>query len=804
MVPKGTKLYYASAKFRELQLDKMMHQEPVPDFPILRNFFVGRSQDAMRYSATVNNLTTYYSLRYGEDPENYQSRNFDVTHVYTVKRDIKLMNLMDRENITHLIYRDPDSPFHVSKIDIPLHKDNSPYHTLRHHDKGRELMKKHGVEEKHMYSGFVLLIMAMGYYLPVLKRASSVFYDYTIIELLQVYIQNKGIDIDGWFQPDAPEFHQEYAIFNPVDTLKPDYKSPLSWRQHIPAVKVSEMTVNQRFKFHLDIVEKWRINVIKQAQESIKFSTEAIADLTKNGTSSQTYIEEVDATGEDMPVEKLIETFKELIRGGQQRIHNIATEIPLVSSLRRSQKIKTSIQIYYNEKVHSCKFGGCDSPVTFETDSCKKSLNDLAREMRLYPNANNLHHNGQTVADHCIWVTRAAHKWLGYSDHPWTIGIDPALRNLTLISAFLHDIGKIGDNDTWTLPNHHVKPDHPYRGFNYMMKWLDFRYLNSSSMAAEKKLDILNDCNVKSSFDIATVATVVALHHHLGELLMQVDYLLPSQTMSFKGPHVLTMTVKKYFGHKGIDGYMNTSYNLLRYVLDTMMEFKYILYYFDFLNYYQTAGGNIDNKKELHQALLILLAVSAADVYGSHEVPDNAEKYSIYDASTSAILDPSILTIATHKHASIPEIFRGYYNYMYYTFGLKERSNMMAFANTVQDTHSFVEAWKHFEGLLNHIHEPEKFRLPLIFCRLATEDIQTFLTDLLRLLKTGQLPTGTDIKRLPNSLCKQLLRPGSSRDPLVNMFKTHRHKGLAQQAPDLGTVSMSKLTDRARSAQAPF
>lgn len=799
LISKGTKLYYASAKFRELQMDKIMHNEQVPDYPSKKNLFLGGHIDALGYSNTVNDLGVYYSLSYGSKPERYLSDNFNVTHVYTVKQDIKLMNLMDRGNIGYLLYDDPKSPFHISKIGIPVHKNNSPYNTVMRSSDGKKILKASGIDsrnkEQYIYSGFLLLVAATGFYLKALKRNSSIFYDYTIIELLRKYVEHSSLNIDGWYQPETPTFHIEYAIFYPRSTLKPDYNSPLSWKSHLP--DISSMTIKQKIKYYLGIVEKWRLDRISRSEETIDEQKAAIKALREYGTNSLIYKDEVSATGENVPISTLINQLQSIIDHELKVISDIKNDIPSAVKLKRSQGIKTSIQVYYNQKTHSCNFGGCEKTVTFETNDCKQSMDDLVKEMRLYPNADTLHHNGQTIADHSIWVTRAAHKWLGFVDHPWTIGIDPSLRNLTLISAFLHDIGKIGDNDTKSLVKNNVKPDHPYRGFNYIMKWLDFKFIDR----VDARLDILNTCNVRSAFSIATVATVIALHHHFGELLMSMEYLLPSKLSFFKGPHVLMMTVSKYISHPRIDGSLSGNSTLILNVLDTMVEFKYILYYLDFLNYYEMSGGNLNDKKELHQSLLILLAVSAADVYGSHEVAEATQKYSIYDASTSQILDPHILNNITNKHDSIPEIFRGYYNYLYYTIGIKERSNIIAFADTVDDPKSFMEAWKHFKGLLNHIEDPEKFRLPFIFSRIGVDSSEIFLTQLLRLLKTGQLPYGLCTKKLPIMLCKELLGTSSKQDPMVKMFKTHRHRGMSQQAPDLGTVP---VTASKFSSQAPF
>lgn len=823
MIPNNTKVYYASAKFRELQLDKIMNGDPMPDFPVSKNFFVGRCSDVLSYTCTVNDMDTYYvNLQSGDT---YIKKNFHVTHAYKTKRDVNLINLMDKDTISYLLFDDTLSPFHVSKINVPVHQDEDPYNQIRNNIRATQLLKKYGVDIKGLdntsfrYSGFVLLIAATSFHEEVTRRYSSIFFDYTMIELLRRYV--KGV-IDGWYQPPTPTFHVEYALFDPLDTLEANYDDPISWVHH---VNTEGMVLKQKLKMRLDIIKNWREEAIANSQHIIGQYQQQLEDFQKNGTDDPAYIEEVEYSGKDLSAREYIEQIHMLIQMEQDTIKRIKTKQPNVASLYgflgiTQTRIKNGLQKYYNRKIKTCKYGACARPPSLEGTKCQSTLNALAAEMRLYPNANNNHHRGATVSDHSIWVARTMHRWLGYRNHPWTYDIAEELRNVALIAAFLHDIGKIGDRDVRTLPEKHLKRDHPYIGFNYIMRWMEFKLQGGSETetgAATEltPLDVLQNCYFHSSFHKAVIATTVAMHHHLGELLMSVHHYLPKYIGITKHeknfPAILNISLTRYFYHPAL-----SKSNLLSDVLSTMVEFKYILYYFDFLHHYQLAGGNLGDKDQVMQALLIVLGVSAADAYGSHPVSNTTQEYSVYEAPLSQLLDPQILDNVTREHrdTEYPEIFRGYYNFLYYTIGLRERENIIAFARTVNNPKGFLQTWYQFREFMNHVTDPdtmdsmESMELSGLYTRLDVSDITSLLTTLLRLLKTGEVERGQCVYAIPTALRIQLSEESSEDQmhPLAKQFITHRHHDLMEA--ELGTIPMSKVPkdDRqyGRYGQAPF
>lgn len=802
----GTVVYYASAKFRELQMDKIMNNVEVPYFPSERNFFVSDRDTIMGYTNIIDNPAVYFlpsRTEYAKQPS--VKTQFNVTHVYSMTRNVHLMDIMNRDNIKFLLFEDPDSPFHISKSNISVHDADDPYNHIRKMRAAIEFFTEYGfnllVDQSSLrYSGFLMLVAATNYFNKALSRYSSIFFDYTMIELFRQYTKSKNMEIDGWYQPKGYGLHVEYALFNPTETLQPELKHPHSWFSVVDQIPI----LKQRVKIQLTLIQKWREQELKNANEELALFKGYLHDFDKRGVNAVDYMESLEEDNELTP-KKYREFIIEYIRKYTYMVDEIRTSAPTAKALYRLIGLKAKgppnqytnhLQSYYNRRAQSCRFGACTTPFGFEYKECQMSLDDLAAEMRLYPNANNVHHVGKTVADHSIWVARAMHQWLGYIDHPWTFDIDPALRNVALIAAFLHDIGKIGDRDVRSLPEDDVKPDHPYRGFSYLMRWIDFRLQGSAS---SHPMDILKQCKMRSPFYIAIVATAVAMHHHLGELLMTVDYLLPYHLNTYEQPrgipHILHMSIDQYFYHPGY-----AQQTLVAQVLNTMIEFKYILYYFDFLKHYKTAGGNLNKRDELEQALLITLAVSAADVYGSHSVSKDTEERSIYDAGTSQILDPQILNNITREHQhNVPEMYRGYYRFLYYTIGLKERANIVTYASTVSDPDSFLSAWEHIRGLFDHL-ENDEVVLPPIFRQLDMTDATSFLTSLLRLLKSGQGSGDMISRKIPQHLKEQLMAQTEYNESLVQQFRTHRNKGLSKELPEFGIVPLECRFSRARSA----
>lgn len=780
-LPAGQICYYSSAKFRELQLDRLLMGEPMEHFPTDANFFLSDYKSAIVYSTKVEN--------YGN---NTDRQHFDVTHVYRVKRETKLLDLMDIDNIRRLLYEDPSSPFHISKAHISVGGITSAGDILsivRNTRDGRTYIYDNGLTKDNLVvSGYLLLTVATNYgFTPsgpaYLTRYSNVRIDYIIAELMSSH----AMDYDGWYQPaQKGGFHMEWMFFRPSDVLEPFLDHPASWHQQLIAHGWNpDMKLHQKEVLRLDLVGQWRKEEESELLNNLKQMQARLASLKKDGTNSKYYKEELKELDDpDLTVSSLIRNYLYETVNIKRKIKEVKTTMPTTYSLALKLKLmgcdslppRDIIQKHVNRHL---LLPSSQHKITCFNE-CQFNLDNLAREMEKYKNANNIHHRGLTVSDHSIWVTRAMHRWLGFVDHPWTVDITD--RNVALIAAFMHDIGKIGDTDTEGLKKNTVKPDHPIRGYEYMLNWSQFK--TADGVQSSLIDDIINMCSM-NPWAVATVATVAALHHHFGELVMALDRypisMIGNRTAGpdgqiWKIPTALAITEKKYIEHPLL--YNNC---LLSKLLDTIHESKYIIFYFDFLLHFSHASGDIHDTKGLDQTLRILMAISAADVYGAHPVEDKGE--SIYDASLAKLLDPSILhhKTRTHDGRQYPEIFRPYYQYLYYTNGIREKNTVLAYAATVVDRDNFLEGWTGFSKLLSHIENPAKAGLPAIFRSLDVTSTESFVRDLFRLLKSGEVSSsGAMIKSLPIGLTDALkdtsLNP-VNRD-LIRKFNSHRHQEL--------------------------
>jgi len=836
---KDTLYYYSSARFRELQLDYIMNGKKVPQFPTKVNFFVGGYEDAMLYTSLIDNHDIYYN-EYGIDKKflkgakgpigTYLRRNFNVTHVYRASKKLKLFELMNRDNIKHLLFDDPDSPFHISKSDIKVHESTDVLYHIRSSAKGKAFAQIHNVsvanrDATYNFSAFSMLVAATNYFDDELSRYSSYSFDYTLIELLRTYLSSKGVKCDGWYQPKVGDFHVEWAFFDPVKSLVADFNHSKSWSHvlKLDGRDIANMSLHKKQKTKLKLVEKWRAQEEKKAITELTMYQDALKQLDTQGIKSEYYKENyADMKGSLKEMITSTMANLEYAKKSLEKIRNkpvdnnvIATKLLGYKLFGKNRVMGSEVQKYVNKQMMACEHGGCvEQPVSY--NRCQKQLHVLVEEMDLYSNPNNDHHVGERVSDHTIWVTRAMHRWLGYRDHPWTMDIENGLRNLALGAAFLHDIGKIGDADVTGLVQNGVKSEHPYHGYEYLTELSSFK--GTDSKESRILYNVMSDCRFKhgAPIHLATVATTAAMHHHLGEFLMAFKVYKFTDIGNFAGdwkpPYVMKRTNKLYLYHN-----ISGGGNILSAILNTTKtELKYMLYLFDFLRLYADAGGDIYNTNELDQALKIVLAVSAADVYGAHPVENTVTSDSIYEASLSTLLDPQILHHDTRKHTSgqsavVPEIFRPYYRYLYYTLGINERNMLLTYVSTIADTGVFLEAWLNWKLLMNHIDNPKR-RLPPIFATLDMSSTETFITGLLRMIKSGELPKRTTLsQRVPEKIINELkmeyddTSENISEHPLISKFINHKHPELIRQAPEVfGQAKVDAGRYKALHLQAPF
>lgn len=789
-IPSGHKMFYTSAKFRDLLIHKTIHDKPLPEFPTNKNFFLSDYTEALSYGTMAGTRVNYYL----SNCDIYRMPNLNVTHVYEVIKPLRLLKLMDQHNIKTLLFDDPRSPFHISNIDINVMRGDEIKNIMRRHRRQiKEFSEKHIDKDIviNPYSAFALLLIATGY-LFGMKRESSIFYDYILANLLKTYFDNNSQDIDGWYQS-SDTFHTEYGIFKPYECLRNLTDHPLGWRSNYdgsldPLRKFRALIVN------LDALYAFKENNIRREIQLLKDQlNDLYEDVYEDDEEMSRYID-MGYTEKDAR-ELLIKRDIDILQGNMDDLIQSLRDRVTVSRhdflkfLKKEGKIRSikpnSVQRYYNKTNGYCKFQACSKPLSFE--SCQNELQGLLEEMRHYKNKIDTHHVGATVADHSIWVLRTMYNWLGYMDHPWTDGILFELRNATLLAAFLHDIGKIGDKDTAPA----LRIDHPYRGFLYLNDRLTFKCVEKEC----SKLSDLIGYNITD--DVKTILSVVsAMHQYLGNLLMTVNVLRISdmeRANKIDFPHSFN------YNHFITD--LPDTYRL-HYILNYITEFKYIAFYLTLIRHLYDIDRErtfINNWDNMEQLLLILLAVSASDTFGSYPVEDIGN--SRYDTQFGSILDPQVLYADTNlgEGAVVIDVLRPYYKYLYHTIGLSEKDKLLSFCKTVKDPIMFMMAWNSYPSYIKALLSNKE--VPDVYIHLNSDDPQTYARDLLRLLKSGSIThdvrgvkgaegatDGKSVRLLPSGRVTGYLlsepepielKPGGD----MYSFCLHRHPGFSDQAP---------------------
>ena len=842
-------LFYSKASFKEQQLDQMMMKKPVSAFPTESNFFLTTSQsNTMGYTATRDVENFYEDLMYRHDDlVPYLSKDFNVTHVYRPTRSLKLFNLMDIENIKALLFYDVNSPFHISKKDIVINPDNQqPYDNVKApgqrvklrqffeeiSEKGSKFnptVLKPETANKHTWSpdkfgGFIMLVASTNYHKlenPLshetrgrLERYSSYNHDYIFAKIFKDYLSVRGFD--GWWQPKGHGLHEEVMIFDPIGSIEPDVNHPRSWTANIPSLN--------KFKIHVDLLSGWRQSTGSKLTERLTTERSKLNDLKLNGVDSVSY-KEYTADGYEASLDQVITAIESDISSLEEKIskfdhinrnnNNVIKQY--IRKLDSTFKPYHTIQSYVNKTTGMNILYKDVRGISFESKECQASLTALVEEMRKYVNKPSNHHVGTSVADHSIWVTRCLYNWLGYKNHPWTVGIQPEFRNVSLLSGFLHDIGKIGDNND-VLKDKGEKRDHPLKGYLYVTKKLQY-YSEDKTNLLEK---LVSSCTV-SDEDKTIIAVVIALHHHLGELLMSFFHFPFINAIGYYGgsmniPHIMS---KETSGILQRGAKINTQSRLIRLV-NQIAETKYCLFVFDFLRYLRTTdvGGNIyNNPIYAKQVLMVLLAVSAADVYGAHPVDVN-DNHSIYQQGLENLLDPdAVINALTNTNTdTIYGHERPYYKYLYYTFGLVERKMLLDYFDTIENYDNFVDAWTGFSSMVAFLNNPKKRRLPHIYHYLDKSSNVAWATSLLRLLKSGKIDEGNvPFPTVPTREMAEYfltvldddsdeLKADSRKSGIIGMFKNHMHPNLTKDGIELinRRDGIVPIMNKIKSHQAPF
>ena len=377
------------------------------------------------------------------------------------------------------------------------------------------------------------------------------------------------------------------------------------------------------------------------------------------------------------------------------------------------------------------------APEGFQLDNCSAEMEALMEEFSLYENANNSHHIGMTVLDHSIWTTRTVFKWLTYSEAPFISGIRNGLKQICLVSAFLHDIGKIGDLDKTTLPTKGNKFKHPVDGYAYLNDPKKFKSL-------KKDVGPYFECITRHKKSATIIKCVVAMHHYFGLLMKTPD----DYTIEFiysDGKSFLNDVLEIYDLYKQyLPDYAPPS--PVSAMIATITEFKYIAFVNRLTQILieQGALDILDDKPLMREIIMCIITVSVADTYGAHSVCLTAQDIE-YSKLTKNIMPDSILSSKTGCRPTRHELNRPYYGFLGLTTGMRERSRLLRFFDLV-NIKTLYEAWNHLPEYLTVMNAGEYEKIPDIFKVIYPKEnlLKNYLANLKQLLVTGILPSRED------------------------------------------------------------
>ncbi len=147
----------------------------------------------------------------------------------------------------------------------------------------------------------------------------------------------------------------------------------------------------------------------------------------------------------------------------------------------------------------------------------------LTVDMSRYDQGDNLYHSGN-VMQHSVWVLRNVASWIrekeGGRDVVWLEGLDMEKYKQTLILiAFLHDIGKCGDNQFTPCS---AKTDHDEVGFRYLLESLKNK--KSSYLSKTTELNEFDFAKLFEDFGLNNDALKLSaiatrMHYGLGDVM---------------------------------------------------------------------------------------------------------------------------------------------------------------------------------------------------------------------------------------------------------------------------------------------
>lgn len=141
-------------------------------------------------------------------------------------------------------------------------------------------------------------------------------------------------------------------------------------------------------------------------------------------------------------------------------------------------------------------------------------IGKLINDMKMYETLNINFHQGD-LYQHSVWVALYIQNQFTNSTE-WVQGIPYELRDLCVISGFLHDIGKGGD----LLFTYYDKPEHPETGFEYIIG--NKLYRLSEDNVALDIATLLKNINVSPKYK-GVVAFLVLSHWEFGDHIRRMN-----------------------------------------------------------------------------------------------------------------------------------------------------------------------------------------------------------------------------------------------------------------------------------------
>jgi hypothetical protein len=159
----------------------------------------------------------------------------------------------------------------------------------------------------------------------------------------------------------------------------------------------------------------------------------------------------------------------------------------------------------------------------FSMQSC--TLRNVMEDMQWYsvhplPSKEHQHqHHKGSLVEHSRWTADLVRDWFDRRDAR-TLGADPALKDLAVLCALLHDIGKAGDGDRSVM----YKPEHPKTAMEYATGRRPYvRMVGLGSRPHDDDATyyafLANSCQGLTPAVLAVVAVVGACHYDLGNVI---------------------------------------------------------------------------------------------------------------------------------------------------------------------------------------------------------------------------------------------------------------------------------------------